>query len=168
MKKFFLLFLLALAFLAVPAEEACAKKVGAWTVGQLVDEMDDSVTLYAHTKSEEGCYTDLGLQKHPLLILSGAPQKLFMCSVVGLPWIGTESDIELAYRIDKGKVKNITGFAKKDNVYFFNMESFAKDLYGHKTLLVRIRASSGSHTVKFNISGAREALKDIAKAAGWQ
>ena len=173
MKKIFLLFLLALAFCAMPAEEACAKKVGAWTVGQRIDEMDDSVMLFAYTKSKNEIRGSSAIALPAMLTIavqkgSGGP---VVCAITQMPWLGIQEDIEVEYRIDKNPPSAIPSWNTNggDALRFFHFEYFLKELYGAKTLLVRIPSRDGySYTAKFNITGAKEALKDIAKAAGWQ
>ena len=170
MKKVFLLVLLAFCFCAFHANEACAKKVGAWVIRKHIDEMDDSLTITATTTSKSVCRFH-GIDYYPKLAFAVNDKDGFsICIIYDLPLMGVQEDIDITYRADKDVAQNSSGWdSKHKQVTTANPEKFARDLYGHKKLLVRVSNLLGDiHTIKFDITGAKDALKDIAKAAGWK
>lgn len=133
--------------------------------------MDDSTLLGAITISKTGVRNSAGIVKYPGLgIIIRKNSGIAMCVLQEMPWLGTQSDIEIQYRLGKEKAEYSPCWETEEfSAVLIHPENFVTKLYGHKTLHVRITARSGEvYTVKFNISGAREALKDIAKAAGWK
>ena len=78
--------------------------------------------------------------------------------------------ITIEYRIDKEKLKiSSHWFRNKTALSYMNGEHIAQDLYGHKQMIIRVKDDDGfTHTVKFDISGAKEALSEIAKLSGWK
>ena len=184
MKKFFLLFLLALAigiYQPVAAELVKEEFSGAWKTMKIVDDMDDSVSYVA-------CAVPVSADRSKLTrenkdYVNSLPKFYFVSSGTGragcfikIPEAFFDTDVYappvfFQYRLDKDVPKDSDDWeGHQTNITLQReVQQFAQELYDHKTLVVRTRDKDGTqYTIKFNITGAKQALKDIAKAAGWQ
>ena len=123
MKKFFLLVLLIFSFCAFHVDDACAKRVGAWDVWQKVDEMDDSTLLGAITISKTGVRNSAGIVKYPGLgIIIRKNSDIAMCVLQEMPWLGTQSDIEIQYRWEKKKLSIARAGKPKNSQLFLSIQ----------------------------------------------
>ena len=175
MKKLLILLMLSFSFCVFHGNEVNAgeissiNKVGAWNTWQSQDEMDDTVYFLVSTRSKSSLDTGYDIM-HPILGFVGVKGEAYvMCNISKMPWLGAQDDVEVTYRLDKNKPQKSRWRTDKTSAYHKDAKQFANELYGHKTLLVRIPSKDGAvYTIKFDIAGTKEALNDIATAAGWK
>lgn len=178
MKKFFMPALLAIMFGFCHSAIAQVEKteyIGEWKTMKIVDDMDDSVRYVACAipSRDWSKVTPENSSSVPGLFFISSPEGICNIKIPGASFAKDSygQNPFFKYRLDKETPRTSNSWEGYEETLSRqkDVQQFAKELYGHKTLVVRTIDESGrQYTVKFNIIGAKEALKDIANAAGWK
>lgn len=180
MKKFFLLVLLAFCFCAFhPAhgEVEKAEYIGAWKIMKVIDDMDDSVRHVAFAIPASSSWHEITPKNSdslPSICILFSDEARGRINIPGATFSIDEfgQNPFFKFRLDKEHPRlskdwegHYSGSLHLQN----DVRHFVEELYDHNYFTLRTIDSKGrQYTIKFNIVGAREALKDIAKAAGWK
>lgn len=179
MKNFFLLVLLAFVFCAFHPAQAEVKKekyIGAWKVMKVVDDMDDSVRYVAFAIPASVSWNEITRENSdsfPFFCILFSEEARSSIKIPGSTFSIDEfgQNPFFKFRLDKEhpRLSNDSEGHYSDSLHLQkDVRHFVEELYDHDYFTLRTIDSKGrQYTINFNISGAKEALNNIAKAAGW-
>lgn len=148
------------------------RPAGQWLVTTETSKIDDSKNVFLVVPAKNQSIGRFGDLVKPELWLSCRENQTSMWVTMFQFLTTTETDV--TYRIDKMKATD-RQFAMSTDHEAFGLwrgrapVDFARGLFGHDTLLMRVTPyGESATTVEFPITGLRDAIKPLAEACHWK